>query len=58
MFLGISKIGISVIVKHVKHVGIFRTFFLSEGTYQVFQCLGGQKKLLGCGLLGGDQYPG
>ena len=37
------EIDISVIVKHVQSIGIIRAFCLP----------GGQKKLLGCGLLGG-----
>ena len=43
MSLGCSEISVSVIVKHVQH-RIVRASCLPGGTYQVFQCLGGQKK--------------
>ena len=43
MFVGCSEISISVIVKHVDHIRSIRAFGLP----------GGQKKLLGCGLLRG-----
>ena len=43
LFKGCFEISISVIVKHVQSIGIIRAFCLP----------GGQKKLLGCGLLGG-----
>ena len=55
--VGCFEIGISVAVKHVQSIGIIRAFCLPWGTCYDFKCLGGQKKLLGCGLLGGDQYP-
>ena len=57
MFVGCSEISISVIVKHVQHIGIIRAFCLPGETCQVFQCPGRQKNLLDCGLLVGDQYP-
>ena len=59
MFVGCSEVSISVIIKHVQHIGIIRAFYLSGGTYKVFQYLNGgwQKQLLGYGFLGGDQYP-
>ena len=44
MYIGCSEISISVIVKHVRHEGLIK-FFRAWGS--------GQKKLLGCGLLGG-----
>ena len=44
---------INIIVKHVQRIGIIRAFCLPGGTFYGFQCLGGQKKLLGCRLLGG-----
>ena len=53
MCVSCFEIGINVIVKHVKSIGIIRNFCLPGGTCQDFECLGGQKKLLGCGLLGG-----
>ena len=40
MFVGCSEISISVIVKHVQHVGIIRPSCLPGRTYQVFQYLG------------------
>ena len=54
MFVGCSEISKSVTVKHIQLVGIDRAFCLPGWT---FQCLGGQKKLLACGLLGRDVYP-
>ena len=41
-----------------QHIGIIRAFCLPGRTYEVFPWQGVQKKLLGCGLLGGDQHPG
>ena len=52
------EISVSVIVKHVESIGIIRVFFLPRESCSDFHCLGGQKKLLGCDLLGGDQCPG
>ena len=57
VFVGCSEISKSVTVKHMQLVGIDRAFCLPGWTCWVFQCLGGQKKLLGCGLLGRDLYP-
>ena len=51
---GCFEISISVIVKHVPSIGIIRVFCLPGETCQKFQCLRDQKKLLGCGLLGGS----
>ena len=45
MFVACSEISISVIVKHVQHIGIIRVFCLPGVGW------GGAKKLLGCGLL-------
>ena len=53
MFIGCFEISTSVIEKHVQSIGIIRAFCLPGKTYSDFQCLGGQKKLLGCGLLEG-----
>ena len=58
MLVGCFEISISVIVKDVHSIGIIRAFYLPGGTCYDFQCLGVQKKLLGCVLLGKDQYPG
>ena len=52
MFAGRPEISINVIVKHKQHVGIIWPSCLPRGTCSFFQCLGGEKKLLGCGLLG------
>ena len=41
MFVGCSEVSISVIIKHVQHIGIIRAFYLSGGTYKVFQYLNG-----------------
>lgn len=57
MFADSSEISQSVVVKYVQHIGIIRAFCLLGGTCYNFQCLRGTEKLLGCGLLGGDQYP-
>ena len=55
MFVGCFEISISAVVnKHVQSVGIIRAFCLTGGTCYDFQCLGSQKNLLGCGLLGGS----
>ena len=43
MFPGGSEIIISVIVKHVQHVGIIRVFCLPVVTYYNFQYLGDRK---------------
>ena len=33
MFVGCSEVSISVIVKHVQHVGIIKAFCFPRGTY-------------------------
>ena len=54
MLVGSFEISINVIVnKHVQSIRIIRAFCLPGGTCQDIQWLGGQKKLLGCGLLVG-----
>ena len=40
MFIGYSKISISVIIKHVQHIRITRAFYLPVDFLKVFQCLG------------------
>ena len=52
VFAECPKIIISVMVNYVQYIGIIRAFHLSGGTCYVLQCLG-DKKLQGCGLLGG-----
>ena len=54
MFVGCSEIGISIIVKHVQHVGIIRAFCLPGGLVKFFQCLGRQKKTAGLLFVRGD----
>ena len=49
MFVACSEISISVIVKHVQHIGIIRFFCLPGVGWGGGE--GGAKKLLGCGLL-------
>ena len=49
MFVGCFEISTSVIVEHVQSIGIIRGFCLLGGNLIAW----GQKKLLGCGLLGG-----
>ena len=44
MFVGCSEIGISIIVKHVQHVGIIRAFCLPGGTCSVFSVSGETEK--------------
>ena len=58
MFVGCSKISISVTVQHVQHIGIIRAFCLPGGTYYLCQCLGGQKKIVGLRFTRGNQHPG
>ena len=48
------EISINGIAKRMQHVGIIRSFCLRWGTCSFFQCFGGEKKLLVCGLLRGD----
>ena len=38
MFVNSSEISISVIVKHVQHVGIIRAFWLSRAVVILIQC--------------------
>ena len=57
MFLGCSKISVSVIVKHVQNIGIIMAFCLPEGNCYVFQCLGGTENIAGLWLARGDRYP-
>ena len=54
MFPGGSEIIISVIVKHVQHVGIIRVFCLPGVTYYNFQYLG-DRKIAGLWFTRGDQ---
>ena len=42
MFVGCSEISISVIVKHVQHVGIIRVFCLPGGLNKFFSAWGGE----------------
>ena len=57
MFVGCSEISTNVIVKYKQHVGIIWPFCLPGRTCSFFQCLGGEKKMLVCGLLGGGLAP-
>ena len=52
MFAGCSEFSANVIVKHKQHDAIIWSFSLPGDTSSFFQCLGVEKKLLGCGLLG------
>ena len=56
MFAGCFQISISAIVnKHVQNIGIIRVFCLPRWRHLLlFSVPGGQKNLLGCGLLGGS----
>ena len=51
MFVVCSEISISVIVKHVQHIGIIRVFCLPGMGWGGGGVGVGAKKLLGCGLL-------
>ena len=53
MFVGCFEVNISVIVKHFQGIGIIRTFCLPGRLVKIFSAWGGQKKMLGCGLLKG-----
>ena len=52
VFVGCFEIGIGAIVKHAQHIGIIRAFVSLE--LIKFSEFGRQKKVLGCGLLGGE----
>ena len=52
MFVGCSEDSIIVIFKHVQHVGIITTFCVPGEIFLNFVVPGGQKKWLGCGVLG------
>ena len=63
MFVDCSEIGLSVIVKHVQHAGVFLSFSFLTGQEDLLSFSvpgggvgwgGGAEKLLGCGLLGGS----
>ena len=60
MFVGCFQISISIIIKHVQSIVIIKAFL--SAWIDLLKILvpggGGHKKLLGCGLLGVDQYPG
>ena len=45
MFIGYSKISISVIIKHVQHIRITRAFYLPVDFLKVFSAWGNRKKL-------------
>ena len=45
--VGCSEISISVIVKHVQHIGIIRVFCLDWGNLLGFLVLGGTEKIAG-----------
>ena len=55
MLVGCSEISISVIVKHVQHVGIIRVFVCLGGLTIFFQCLGGPEEIVGLWFARGDQ---
>ena len=57
MCVGCFEISVSVVVKHVKSTGILGFFVCLGGLVKIFSAWG-DRKLLGCGLLGEDQYPG
>ena len=46
----------SIIVKQLQHIAIIRAF-VHLGDLLGFTVPGGAEKLLGCGLLGGEQWP-
>ena len=56
MFPNCSEITISVIVKHVQHVGIIRAFCLHA--MDVFSVPAGTEKIVGLWFAKGDRYPG
>ena len=57
MFAGCSEISISVIVKHVNHIGILRAFCLPMGLIKFFSAWA-DKKIAGNWFAREDQYPG
>ena len=55
MFVDCSGIIISITVKHEQHIGIIKAFVYLGGVGVLISLgSGGQKKLMGCGLLGGS----
>ena len=54
MLVGCSEINISIIVKHVQHIGIAMAFLSAGGAYYISQSLGRQKNLLVCASLMGS----
>ena len=57
MIIGCSEISISVIVKHVQHVGIIRAFVCLGGLNKFFSAWG-DRKIACLWFARGDQYPG
>ena len=53
MFVGCYEISISIIIKQMQNVGIITAFCLFWGDFSSFAVPGGERKLLGSGLLGG-----
>ena len=58
MFVGYSEVSISFLLKIRNMSELSDLFVFLGGGLLRFSVSGGQKKLLGCGLLQGDQYPG
>lgn len=64
MFIGYSKISISVIIKHVQHIRITRAFYLPVGflfacgLFKSFSVPGVTGKNYRLWFTRGDQYPG
>ena len=57
MFVGCSEISVSVIVKHVQHIGIVRAFFLPGENLISFSVPEGTEKIAGLWLAKGESVP-
>ena len=57
MFVGYSEISMSVIVKHVRHIGIVRAFVLPGVNLINFSVSGGTENIAGLWFAKGESVP-
>lgn len=57
MFVGYSEISMSVIVKHVRHIGIVRAFGLPGVNLINFSVSGGTENIAGLWFAKGESVP-